>query len=150
MKAKSSKLELERSIQQAGSELLALTPAEGIRHMLEFYRQVRVENCPLDEDGDMLLFQWGTYDWGQGRFFQCDITRQFIESQSDDDPGMTQLSLTFNYSPSAQLDALKAGNLWCKSPDGLAEFESFVKATEAYRAVARSKPTKISLEHGAV
>ena len=26
----------------------------------------------------MLLYQWGTYDWGEGKYFQIDITRQFI------------------------------------------------------------------------
>ena len=150
MKPNSSKRELEQIIQRSGSTVTALTLAEGLRHMLTFYQNVRAENCPLDADGDMLLFQWGTFDWGQGRFFQCNITRQFISANSAGDEGMSQLSLTFYYAPSAAYDALKAGNRWCNSPSALAEFEAFATGTEAFRSVAHTKPAKLSLQLGGV
>ena len=32
----------------------------GIEALLAFYEEDRAEGCLIDEDGDMLLFQWGT------------------------------------------------------------------------------------------
>ena len=150
MKPKTAKREFERFIKESGKKRGTLTPAEGIQLMLDFYWQVRAENCPLDENGDMLLYQWGTYDWGDGRFFQCDITRQFILAGTEGDDGMSQLSFTFYFHPSAEFDALKAGNRWCASPAALAAFQSFVTGTDAYRVVASSTPVKLSLEYGGV
>ena len=51
--------------QQARIERLAA--AEALELMAAFYRDVRAEDCDLDADGDMLLFQWGVYDWGTAR-----------------------------------------------------------------------------------
>jgi hypothetical protein len=34
--------------------------------MIEFYVDVRADDVRLDDDGDMFLFQWGTWDWGDG------------------------------------------------------------------------------------
>lgn len=61
--------------------------------MAEFYHIHRAEDCEVDEDGDMLLYQWGTYDWGAGRWFEINITRQFIPSDGAEDE-ILQLSLT--------------------------------------------------------
>jgi hypothetical protein len=37
-----------------------------------------VEDCePPEHDGDLLLAQFGTYDWGSGEYFELDLTRQF-------------------------------------------------------------------------
>ena len=132
----------------AGTPISELTLAQGIRLMLDFYRDVRAENCNLDEDGDMLLFQWGP---GQGGF-ECDITRQFIVAQSEDeedDPAMSQLSFTFQFSPSPQV-AIKSGNRWCYAPDGLAEFEAFINSTDVFQALQTARSKKVILDYGAV
>lgn len=131
----------------------AWTPAQGIRLMLDFYRDVRTDGCKLDEDGDMLLFQWGTYGLGEGRSFRFDITRQFILSQpeeKEDDRTMSQLSFTFHFNPSTQFDAVKSGNRWCRTPDDLKEFEAFITGGEAHREVAASRPAKVTLYYGRV
>ncbi len=129
-----------------------LTPVQGIRLMLDFYRDVRADGCELDEDGDMLLFQWGTYDFGDGRSFQFDLTRQLTvaEPEEDDDSAMSQLSFTFHFTPSAQFDALKDGNRWCSTPDELEDFETFITGSDAHRAVATARPAKVTLEYGDV
>ena len=57
----------------------SLTFAEGLDQMTSFYTRQDVEGVLPDTDGDMLLFQWGTYDWtGTGPAFQLNLTRQFI------------------------------------------------------------------------
>lgn len=144
---------LEQRIGQRGTTLPELTLAQGIRLMRDFYRDVRADDCKLDEDGDMLLFQWGTYDWGDGRSFQCDITRQFIGAQPEDeyeDPPMSQLSLTFHFPPSAQFDAIKSGSRWCQRPGELPDFEAFVTGSAAYTSVHAVRPAKVTLRHGPV
>jgi hypothetical protein len=121
--------------------------------MLDFYRDVRADGCKLDNDGDMLLFQWGTYKFGGGPSFQFDITRQLYLGESaggGGDSAISQLSFTFHFTPSAQLDAVKEGNKWCRKPDELISFESFITGSDAYRAIATAKSTKVTLEYGGV
>lgn len=133
-------------VTRSGLSVEDLTPAEAVAQMLAFYREVRAENCVADEEGDMLLFQWGTYDWGDGKTFQVEFTRQFIEPGDEDEEGMSQLSLTLRYSPTDALHELGSGDHWCESPAEAEAFQEFVLANEAYRAVVVLKPGKATLD----
>ena len=151
MQLEAAKEELEKFITQTGKTTASLTPAEAVGVMLDFYRQVHIDDVALeDSGGDMLLYQWGTYDWGQGRFFQCDITRQFIVADSDGDEGFRQLALTCFFQPSPAFDVLTKGNRWCRSADDLVGFEAFIRESGAYQAVGTLKPHKITIEYGGV
>jgi hypothetical protein len=151
VKLKATKQEFEKFIAKLSMTVSSLTHADSVRVMLDFYRQIHIDDVALeDSGGDMLLYQWGTYDWGHGRFFQCDITRQFIVAGSDGDDGFRQLSLTCFFPPSPTFDALKAGNQWCRSSDGLVGFEAFILESSGYQAVATSKPHKVTIEYGGV
>ncbi len=150
MTPKNAKKELEKFIKKCDTPMGSLTPAQGIRIMLDFYRDVRADGCELDEDGDMLLFQWGTSECGDSESFQFDITRQFILVESEDDDAMSQLSFTFHFTPSAELAKLEDGNQWCSTPDDLEEFESFITGSGAHGAVAAARPAKVTLEYGGV
>jgi hypothetical protein len=150
MKTKQAKKELEKIIKQSGKPLSSLTPAQGMRLMLDFYRDIRADGCDLEGDGDMLLFQWGVYDSDAGRSFQFDLTRQFMLEDCEDDDGMTQLSLTFHFEPSPKLEALADGNQWCHAPDGLGEFETFITGSSAYGSVATASPKNVTLNFGGV
>jgi hypothetical protein len=152
MTPKNAKQELEKR-KDSSTPISSLTPVQGIRLMLDFYRDVRVDGCELDEDGDTVLVQWGTYDFGEGRSFQFDLTRQFTAAElkdEDDDSAMSQLSFTFHFTPSAQFEALKDGNRWCRTPDELKDFEAFITGSDAHRAVATAPPQKVTLEYGGV
>ena len=61
-----------------------LTPREAIAAMCEFYAHQRAEGAELDQDGDMLLYQWGVYGWNEPEMFQVDITRQFMVTGEDE------------------------------------------------------------------
>ena len=150
MKPADAQKTLEEFIARSGLTVDALTPSAALRVMGDFYREVRAEGCHLDEDGDMLLYEWGTYDWGKGRYFELDIARQFIETGTEDDEGMSQLALTFGFHASSALDALESGDQWCHSPEELSKFESSVIASKAWQAVAAIKPDTVSLQYGAV
>jgi hypothetical protein len=63
------------------------------------YEQSRIE-ATAETDGDMLLFQWGTYDWGMGKSFEIDLTRQTIDDLDDVDAqtdSMRQLHITLKF-----------------------------------------------------
>ena len=138
-----------------GVDLKKCTPQAGMAQMLAFYREVAVEGCS-DEDGDMVLFQWGTYDWGKGKAFELDITRQFIDmhpdygDDGDDDDEQrqfSQLSLTFHFAPSPELDALGMGNRWCESQADLADFEAYVFGTPPMLALGQARAKRVVVDH---
>ena len=56
-----------------------------------YYREVRYAGCDRANDGDMLLFQYGVYDWGDGSYVELDFVRQFIASGQSDDSQTEQL-----------------------------------------------------------
>jgi len=93
MKVENVAAELERHFARRGEVEAALTPSTAVASMFAFYRDVRADGCDLEQEGDMLLFQWGTYDWGHGLRFEFDVTRQCILGDGDDDD-ITQLHLT--------------------------------------------------------
>ena len=114
--------------------------------MFSFFQSISPEGCE-DPDGDMLLFQWGTHDWGSGDHFELNITRQFIEQEFEDDDAISQLSLTFKFKPTPALQGLGSGNRWC---DGLTEVEkdrAFVFSSAAFCAVADNKALAVELTY---
>jgi hypothetical protein len=127
--------------------LAALTPAEGIAAMIACYADERVDGCDVEDEGDMLLYQWGVNDWGAGEAFEVNITRQLIVADDEDD-GPRQLSLTFRFEPCGALRAVRGGNRWCASPRGVAAFSRFVTSSRAYGAVDGLPVAQVSLTFG--
>jgi hypothetical protein len=126
--------------------LTALTVRSGIAEMLSFYDLTVPTGC-ANEDGDMLLFQWGSYDWGSGKHFEIDITRQFIEIALEDDDAISQLALTFTFAPDGVAAALGTGTRWCKSQHEIDAFREFITSNQAFRAKADLHPHNVSLRH---
>jgi len=126
-----------------GIELDASTSREGILTMLEFGATAPCDGC-ID---DVLLYQWGNYDWGSGTYFELNITRQFIEADPEGDDAISQLSLTYRYKPTAELEQLEAGNCWS---DGPADFHQFILASAPLNLVGNMKPDQVELTHSYV
>lgn len=145
MKVASAKKRFLQMIKPTAPQLSSLSPGEGIALMLSFYQDERADGCEIGEDGDMLLYQWGCYDWGQGEMFEFNITRQFMDAAGEDED-IRQLSLTFKFKPSESLRKLTDGNRWCRSPDEIREFRSFIESSAAYKAVAKVKAADVTLE----
>ena len=82
---------------------------------------------------------------GQGRFFECDITRQFIMSGGEDDD-IWQLHFAVRFRPTAELSAIGWGNRRCHSRDELDPFTSFVLGSQAFRAVADLQDGEVELD----
>jgi hypothetical protein len=132
-------------LKEKSLKLSSLAPATGMLLILDFYQNERADGCEVEEDGDMLLYQWGCYDWGEGEWFQFDITRQFIDGQHEDED-IRQLSLTFKFSPTESLRKLKDGSRWCHSPDEIDAFRSYIELSSAYKAISKATPAEVSLE----
>jgi len=120
---------------ESGINLGRCTPDEGLRLMLDFYCGERAADCDVEAQGDMLLYQWGTYDWGRGAWFELDITRQFIRGDGEDE-NIWQLSLTFKYRPTGDLGRLGRGDRWCERPSSAADFEAAVRTSAVFQALA--------------
>jgi hypothetical protein len=149
MQPENTATEFVKFMLQCGLDRASLNVERGVQAMLVFYRDQRVDGCRLESDADMLLYQWGVYDWGrgQGESFELDITRQLCLNGSSDDEDIWQLSLTFKFSPTDPLRGLRKGDRWCSSPSELAEFERFIRATEAFQALATATPAMVDLRY---
>ncbi len=100
----------------------------------------------VSRSGDMLLFQWGTYDWGwgDGPMFDVSIVRQ-LKVADDPETEPRQLNLRFRYELGAGAEAGAGASEWCESPDEVAELRRFVAGSAAMKAVDRSPPKQIQL-----
>ena len=124
-----------------GSELLEL--------VVSLYEKYRIEGTEIEEDGDMLLFQWGTYDWGKGNFFEVDLTRQTtlaLDDPDDASESMRQLSTTLLFTPTSETQEIGEGNQWCSSPGSIAQFLEFIKSSAAFTWSTENTPHKVCVE----
>ena len=102
---------------------------------LDFYAQVRVGGTvPLEEDGDMFLFQWGRtkFDKRPGDF-HVDLVRQFgVPAIDDEDPqgeerppyedvDYYQLHCTI-WMPARLFSSIANGDRWLHRPTQAADF----------------------------
>lgn len=141
MKSADALHEFTRQLAARGTMASNVSVRDGIDAMLEFYRSTRADDCSLADDGDMLLFQWGTYDRGQGPELELDITRQFVRGVGEDDD-LWQLSLTFVFPP----QPIASGDRWCHRPDEADDLARFVRSHEAYTAATRATPVRVELD----
>ncbi len=139
MIGREARLHFERFLADRGRAASSLTVDDAFDVMVAFYREVRADDCPIPDDGDMLLFQSGA----DGSAFEWSITRQLIP-EGDPDPGeVWQLELQIR--PSAEVLAtlsLEDGDgdatEFCESPSALDDFVALVAthpATVALRSL---------------
>lgn len=117
----------------------ALTPADGIEAMIRFFEEdLCADALPADEDGDVLLFQWGTYDWSgsvpPNPEFEVSLTRQ-LSFADGEDVEIRQLALRFLFAPDPDLGALGRGETWCFNRADLHGFRANVLGSPALGAV---------------
>jgi hypothetical protein len=140
-----TKREFESFVYARGARIESITPRSAVVEMVAFYRDIRAEDCDIETHGDMLLFQWGTYDWGNGPKFEFDITRQLCRSGEDED--IWQLHLTFRFDPTDALQMLGEGNTWCQSIEGLDTFTELVRSSRVFAQVADRVDAKLVLDY---
>jgi hypothetical protein len=121
-----------------------------VESALSFYQNVRATGLTKSALSDMLLFQWGVFDWGRGERFEFDITRQFISAGRSGDEAISQLRCIAYFAPTADLRSIPKANRWCESVANLDSFGAFIRNSDAYGAVSLLKPNLVSLQWGAV
>jgi hypothetical protein len=149
MRPDESVAELKAFVEAAGASLTNLSPELGFALMLSFYERVPAAGCS-GPSADMLLFEWGTYDWGEGESFELSLSRQFIELDGDGEDAISQLRLVFNYKPTPDLAVLGEGNRWCEFPDQIQDFGQRIKASAAYQRLAGQNSPTVGLSHAYV
>ncbi|WP_328399888.1 hypothetical protein [Nocardia sp. NBC_00403] len=130
-----------------GRTLDNLDAATAIGSMTMFYAHHRVTDVDIDNDGDMLFFQWGTYGSEQQEFVY-DITRQVITGSGDDD-SIRQLSLTLHYPTTATSHSLGNGSRWCPHPEQTETFLALIAHHPATTHVSSAHPyrTQVTFDH---
>jgi len=118
---------------------------EAIDRFISFYEKYKLKPELEDEEEDMLLYQYGTYDWtGKGGNFEFNLTRQF-EIPNDDE--FLQLSLTLKYDPEI-VGEIEDENSWSTDFKTVNEWAENIKTTEGFQKVDGLKPNKIEIELG--
>lgn len=134
MKTQLAREEFEAYVARRGPNGVLQRPADGLAHLLSFYREVRAEEVDLEADGDMLLYQWGSSGKGASAYFEIDLTRQLIGHGGEDDQ-IWQLHLTYRFAATEALRGLGNGDRWCALPEELPAFEAFVMSHPALQAL---------------
>ncbi|WP_405182846.1 hypothetical protein OG225_18500 [Nocardia sp. NBC_01377] len=116
----------------------AASATTAVDAMTMFYAHHRVTDVDLASDGDMLLFQWGTYS-GDQQEFVYDITRQVITDDGDDDR-IRQLSLTLRYPSTTTSRDIGNGSRWCPHPEQTESFLSVIAHHPATTHIRTSHP----------
>ncbi|MBA8816565.1 hypothetical protein FHX48_001638 [Microbacterium halimionae] len=118
--------------------------------MIEFFSKWEPLGVNLDEDGDGLLFQWGTYDWdgAENPLFEVDITRQLITNEDDEhDEEMHHLHWTFQYEPSDVTQGLGTGEAWFFAPVSLSHPFQGILTSPTLLSIEGMVVHKVVLEH---
>jgi len=118
--------EIERKLD--GGEKLAAEKL--IEISVSMFHALKVNDIPARPDCDMLLFQYGVYDWGDnlGRHFSLNVTRQFIK-EDEDEPYQLGFSLIYKHGP---FKNCKAFNCWSFKFLRLEDWVDHIKNTQGY------------------
>jgi len=120
-----------------------LTAALLVELSSNLYHELKLESVSAETYDDMLLFQYGVYDWGDefGRHFSLDITRQFT-LPLEYEP--YQLSFTLIFEP-AGFEAMRPYDCWSMSFAEVQDFIAHVKSTDGFMLAEKHMPKAYSL-----
>lgn len=137
--------------QRTGLDVEQLDATQAVDLVTSWYETERADDAnSIEEQGDMLLFQWDGPWQSQDPTFGYDLTRQFIEpSEPDDaDSAIWQLSVTLHFARDESTESPRGGNLWCKHPRDLPHFVRQVTESEAARSVSGRRPLRVVVDLG--
>src|SRR5690349_6473667 len=103
---------------------------------VDLFHEIKAENVAAGQEDDMLLFQYGTYNWGDanGEHASFNITRQ-LRLQDEDE--FYQLSFSLIYEP-ASLNGIEAYNCWSVDFDTLKAWITNIKASPGYQKLIQT------------
>ena len=162
---------LDAFLAHLGAPVADIAPAEAVRLMLDFYSEVLAKGVlDEEEDGDMLVFQWGV-PRRRPEVFLVNLSRQLTypldepgavdrgedddgwDDEALDDEGETeiwQLRLDYEIAADEALSALGRGDIWCRTRNELPTFRDEVFGSEAFRALEERPVLASDVDFGAV
>ena len=119
------------------------SPQDALDRFLSFFLKYKIKAQPEHEEEDMLLYQYGTYDWtGKGGMYEFNLTRQF---EIPNDEEFLQLSLTLLYRPD-MIGEIEADNSWSTDFENLEAWTTHIKSTPGFKIVDGIPPYKVEIE----
>lgn len=112
--------------------------------MLGYYAAVRVNGCDPGDDEDMLLVDWGSYDWGDGRAYEVDLSRQVILPGRNDE-AVVQLHIVYRFPNIGDIAKVAAGNDWWGTPASVDEFAEALKSNPALALAADAESLSVEI-----
>ena len=88
-----------------------------------------------NNDADMLLFQYGVYDWGNGKNLEIDFVRQLI--QNDD---VIQIHITLKIPYQDEFSKIESFNEWYNSSHyemSLTEWHDKIKSSSVFQTIEK-------------
>jgi len=123
-------------------------PAQALEAMFEFYQTVQILSKIDTPTQDMLLFQYGVYDWNDtGDNFEFNITRQ-VKSPYPGDDEYYQFSLTLLYEPE-EIKPIESFDTWSIDFPDLTAWKNHIISTPGYQKAAQYSPYsfRVDLDH---
>jgi len=149
MLPRESVMTFKKQLEKANIKIENVYLNEVIDQCIQFYQITRCEKVDLNNDGDMILVQWGSYDWGSGRYFEFDITRQFIEIGKEGDDAFSQFRFTLYYPPDI-FDKSVKGNKWFNNPNNCSEIKKYILQLPIYNQLKSISPIKREVNWGMI
>ncbi|HEV7780720.1 MAG TPA: hypothetical protein VGO58_05615, partial [Chitinophagaceae bacterium] len=104
----------------------SLNVADALQLVTDFYNEYEITGIDRNiPDDDMLLFEYGIYDWqdGKGENYTVDITRQFY-IENGQDVGSSQLHLVL-YFNCEEYRHIEAANKWSLDFDNIKDWKNY-------------------------
>jgi len=110
--------------------------------VIDFYKEYQIQNVDSTiPDNDMLLFEYGIYDWqdGKGENFTISIVRQFyIEDEESD--GFSQLHLVLYFDKDEFKGVEASANKWSLDFESIDEWKQYVINMQGFKLVEEKHP----------
>ncbi|MFT5647182.1 MAG: hypothetical protein ACI976_001871 [Aureispira sp.] len=115
---------------------------DAVDQFLAFFKSYPVKKVMAHEEEDMLLFQYGTYNWDhKGPQFEFNLTRQFEIPNQDE---FLQLGLTLYYSPE-KLQTVESFNAWSIDYGDLQSFKTMIETSEGFQSLLSMEIIKVKI-----
>jgi hypothetical protein len=120
-----------------------ITPETALTSILDFYENYKTDNGSTTSDDDMLLFQYGTYDWGgKGGKFEFNLTRQIADPSNDE---YYQVKLTLYYRMQ-DIGEIESFNMWSIDSPSINNWKETIVDTEGFKRASKAKPFDYKIE----
>ena len=123
-------------------------PTQAIEALLEFYRTVIILPEVEDPEQDMLLFQYGVYDWNDtGDTFEFNLTRQVASLEPGEDE-YDQFSITLLYEPE-EMEPIEAFSSWSTDAADIMTWKKQILQSIGYQQAIKYQPYsfRVELDH---